>query len=134
MWAQKKGGIASAGPRLLLPLELAKKVGPVELDFESGFFLPVHGPRERILGFVAGRSVTEKLELDVEIYDDRAYGAAPHSTTFDLGGRYKLSRSLIALFMAVRSLNGFADGQPEFMGYFGIPILLSNYGRTFSSE
>jgi hypothetical protein len=78
--------------------------------------------------------VTERLELDAEIYDDRAYGAAPHSTTLDLGGRYKLGRGVIALFMAGRSVNGFADDQPEFIGYVGVQILLSHYGRTFNSE
>jgi hypothetical protein len=96
--------------------------------------LPGHGPKERILGLVAGRSVTERLELDAEIYDDRAYDATPHSTMLDLGGRYKLRRGIIALFMAGRSINELADGQPEFIGYVGVQILLSNYGRSFISE
>jgi hypothetical protein len=130
----RQEGIAVPGPRYLLPLEVTRKFGSVDVDFEAGYYLAGHGPRERILGLVAGRPVTEKLELDVEIYDDRAYGAAPHSTTFDLGGRCKLRRGLIALFMIGRSINGFSDGQPEFMSYLGIQILLSNYGRTFISE
>jgi hypothetical protein len=58
----------------------------------------------------------------------------PHLTTLDFGGRYKLHRVVIALFVAGRSVNGFSDGQPEFMGYIGVQILLSNYGRTFTSE
>ena len=99
-----------------------------------GYYVPGHGPRERILGLVGGRSVTRRLELDAEIYDDHAYGAGPHSTVLDLGGRYKLGRGFIALFMAGRSLNGYADGQPEFVGYFGVQILLSHYGRTFTTE
>jgi hypothetical protein len=127
-------GIGVAGPRYLLPLEVTRKIGTVDVDFEAGYYLAGHGPRERILGFVAGRPVTKQLELDLEIYDDRAYDSGPHSTTLDIGGRYKLARGLIGLFMAGRSLNGFSNGQPEFMGYFGMQILLSNYGRTFSSE
>ena len=130
----RQKGIAAPGPRYLLPLEVTKKVGPLDIDFEAGYYVFGHGPKERILGFVAGRSVTERLELDAEIYDDRAYGAAPHSTTLDLGGRYKLGGGVIALFMAGRSVNGFADDQPEFIGYVGVQILLSHYGRTFNSE
>jgi hypothetical protein len=126
-------GIGVGGPRYLLPLEVTRKIGPVDVDFEAGYYLAGHGPRERILGFVAGRPITKQLELDVEIYDDHAYDTGPHSTTLDLGGRYKLGRGLIALFMAGRSVNGLANGQPEFIGYFGIQILLSNYGRTFIS-
>lgn len=130
--AQQRG-IAGPGPRYLLPLEAATKVGPLDLDFEAGYYVPGHGPKERILGFVAGRSLTGRFELDAEIYDDRAYDAAPHSTTLDVGGRYKLGTGFIALFMAGRSINGLSAGQPQFMGYFGIQILLSNYGRTLNS-
>ena len=69
-----------------------------------------------------------------ELYDDRAFGGLPHDTTLDFGGRYKLRGGIIALFMAGRSLNGTPDGQPSFMGYFGVQILLSNYGRTLNSD
>jgi hypothetical protein len=122
----RQKGIAQAGPRYLLPIEVTKKIGPLDVDFEAGYYIAGHGPKERILGLVTGRSVTERLELDAEIYDDRAYGAAPHSRTLDLGGRYKLRPGMIALFMAGRSINGFSDGQPQFIGYVGIQFLLSN--------
>jgi len=127
-------GIGAPGPRYLLPLEAARKLGPLDVDLEVGYYFPGHGPKERILGLVAGRSVTRRLELDAEIYDDHAYGALPHSTTLDVGGRYRLAPGIIALFMAGRSLNGFSDGQPEFTDYVGVQILLSNYGRTFTAE
>jgi len=126
--------IAGPGPRYLLPFEVTKKIGPLDIDVEAGYYFPVHGPKEHILGFVAGRTLTERLELDAEIYDDRAAEGLPRSVTLDLGGRYKLGRGFIALFMFGRSLNGFAYGQPEFTGYLGIQILLSNYGRTLTSE
>lgn len=130
----RQKGIAVAGPRYLLPLEVTKKIGEFDVDFEAGYYFPGNGPKERIFGLVAGRSLTDRLELDAEIYDDRTYDASPHSTTWDLGGRYKLRRGLIALFMAGRSVNGVSDGRLEFIGYFGIQILLSNYGRTFTAQ
>jgi hypothetical protein len=130
----RENGIAQAGPRYFLPMEVTKKIGPLDVDFEAGYYFAGHGPKERILGLCAGRAVTERLELDAEVYDDRAFGAAPHSTTLDVGGRYKLRTGMIALFMVGRSVNGFAAGQPEFMGYFGVQFLLSNYGRTFTQE
>jgi hypothetical protein len=128
----RQEAIAVAGPRFLLPLEVTRKIGPLDVDLEAGYYIAGHAPRERILGLVAGRSVTERLELDAEIYDDRAQHTTPHSTTLDLGGRYQLRRGMIALFMAGRSTNGFRDGQPEFMGYVGVQFLLSDYGRTFT--
>jgi hypothetical protein len=82
---------------------------------------------------VVGHSLTDRLELDAELYDDRASGAQPHFTALDVGGRYRLSRSFFALFMAGRSVSGGA-GQPEFLGYAGIQILLSDYGRSLGGE
>ena len=115
-------------------MEIARKVGVLDVDFEAGYYFRGRGAKERILGLVAGRPITERPELDAEIYDDRRYDAAPHSTTLDVGGRYKLEPSIIALFMAGHSVRGVSDGQPEFIGYFGVQILLSNYGRTLYSE
>ena len=115
-------------------MEVTKRLGPVDVDFEAGYYLPKHGESERILGLVVGRSMTERFDLGVELYNDRATGGSPNETTLDLGGRYKLSRGFIALFMAGRSISGTADGQPEFIGYFGIQILLSDYGRSLAKE
>ncbi|HSY05150.1 MAG TPA: hypothetical protein VK803_04350 [Steroidobacteraceae bacterium] len=130
--AARHNGIAAEGPRLFLPLEVARKVGPLSLDLEVGSYLPWHGDHEHILGLVAGRQVAPGLELDAEIYDDHVRSAAPDVTTLDIGGRYKLHRGLILLFMAGRSVSGNSPGQVEFMGYLGIQILLSNYGRTLA--
>ncbi len=128
-------GLGVPGPRYLLPVEVSKAFGVVALDFEVGYYVAGHGPRERTLGLVAGHEFTDRLELDAELYDDRAAnGALPQSTTLDLGGRYKLTRGFIALFMAGRSIHGFGDGQPEFMAYVGVQILLSNHGRTLTSD
>jgi hypothetical protein len=130
---ERGNGIADAGPRYLLPAEFYRKLGPIDVDFEVGYYLFGHAARERILGLAAGRSVTERLELDGEIYADHA-DDGPHFTALDLGGRYKLRRGIIALFMFGRSINGFSHGQPEYMSYLGVQILLSDYGRRFTSE
>ena len=127
-------GIASKGPRFLLPIEVSKRIGPLNFDGEAGYYFPWHGPQERILGLVVGRQLTPRFELDSEIYNDRAMGALPHDTTFDFGGRYKLHKGFILLFMAGRSFSGNSSGQPEFLGYVGIQILLSKYGRTLTAD
>jgi hypothetical protein len=127
-------GIAGSGPRYLLPVEVEKRLGPLDVDFEVGEYLPVHGAHERIVGLVAGRSVTERLELDAEIYDDRADGALPHQTTFDAGGRYTLHPGVIALFMAGHTLGINQSGPAAYFGYFGVQILLSDNGRRLNTN
>jgi len=127
-------GIGSPGPRYLLPVEVTRKLGPLDVDFEAGYYFKGSGSRERFFGLAAGRALTSRLELDAELYDDRAYGVPPDFVVLDVGGRYKLGRGFIALWMVGRSVNGFSNGQPVYMGYFGIQILLSHYGRTLNSD
>ena len=96
--------------------------------------MPAHGDHERILGLVAGHTFSSKLDLDIELYDDRATHAQPHQTTLGIGGRYPLYTGIIALFMAGRSITGTSDGQPQFMGYFGVQVLLSHYGLQLNDS
>jgi hypothetical protein len=127
-------GLGGPGPRYLLPVEVTHKLGFLDVDAEAGEYVPVHGEHERILGLVAGHTFESKLELDAELYDDRATRGGPRQTTLGAGGRYPLHRGIIALFMAGRSVSGTGAGQPEFMGYFGVQILLSHYGLTLNDE
>jgi hypothetical protein len=127
-------GISINGPRLYFPVEVAKKVGPLDVNFEAGYFFPWHGPYERTLGLVAGHQFTRHLEFDGEVYNDWVMGTLPHDTFFDFGGRYEFHTGLIALFMAGRSFSGNSSGQPEYLGYFGIQILLSKFGRTLTPD
>ncbi|MGP8034590.1 MAG: hypothetical protein ACLPQ6_10660 [Steroidobacteraceae bacterium] len=132
--AQRRG-LAEDGPRLLVPFEVAKSVGPLDLDFEAGYYFPIddHGPEERILGLVAGHKFTQRLEFDAELYNDHAMGALPNYTTLDVGGRYRLGRGFILLFMAGRSIAN-SSGQVDFIGYVGIQILLSHYGLELEAD
>jgi hypothetical protein len=127
-------GIAGNGPRFLLPVEVAKREGALDLNFEAGYYFPWNGPQERIIGFVAGHTFNKRFELDGEVYNDWAMHSLPHDTTFDFGGRYKLHDGFILLMMAGRSFSGNASGQPEYLGYFGIQVLLSKYGRTLTHD
>lgn len=125
--AAQQRGIGSPGPRLLMPVEAATKLGPVDVDLEAGYYFPKRGPREEIFGLVAGHTFAERFDLAAEIYRDHPLGPQSNSTTtLDLGGRYQLRRGLIALFMAGRGVGA----EPQFIGYFGIQVLLSDYGRS----
>lgn len=130
--AAQRRGLSQPGPRVLLPLEISRALGTVHCDVEVGEYVPVHGPHERIFGFVIGHNVTTQLELDAEIYDDRASDHSVRSTVLDFGGRYPLHRGVIALFMMGRSLTGISSGQPEFFGYLGVQVLLADYGRRLN--
>jgi hypothetical protein len=131
--ASIRSGIAASGTRLLLPVQVQKSVGPLKLGFEASYFIPWHAHGERIIGLTVGHDVTPNLTIAGEVYNDRAMGALPHDTTFDAGGKYRFHRGLLLMFMAGRSFSGNSSGQPEFMGYLGVQILLGNYGRELQS-
>jgi hypothetical protein len=129
----QREGFAIDGPRLLVPVEVTKRVGPVDVNLEAGYYFARNGPDERFVGLALGRQVNERLELDGEIYADRASGAPPNDTTLDVGFRYKLHPAFILLGMAGRSIAGNGGDHVQFMGYLGLQILLSDYGRCLQA-
>jgi len=127
-------GIAGEGPRLLLPLEVARRLGPLDVNLEVGYYIARHGPEERFVGLAVGRAVSARLELDAEIFADRASGELPDETTLDAGLRYHFNPACILMAMAGRSISGEGTGHTEFMGYLGVQILLSEWGRALPRE
>jgi hypothetical protein len=130
-------GLAESGNRFFLPLEVSHPLGPVNLNFEAGYFFPLNSPQsrnERILGLAMGHTISPRFEAIGEVYDDKVMGSGTHDTTFDFGGRYEFHKGLLLLFMAGRSFSGNASGQPEFLAYVGVQILLERNGRALHSD
>jgi len=117
-------GVTPASDTFLMPIEFSKKIGPVDVDYEIGYELVHKGPNGWISGLVVGRDLTKKLEIDMEIYSQGPFHAPDLQPTIDFGGRYKLHRPVILLFMAGRSLEPTRPNQSYFIGYFGIQLLL----------
>ncbi len=115
-------GLANRGPNFLLPFEVAKKVGPVDLDFEAGHWFSRDNP-QWITGLAAGHQATKRIELLAEIYHVSA-GHPDRMTIFDLGGRIKLRNPVLLIFSAGRSFRGASSGEPQFIGYVGLQFLL----------
>lgn len=116
-------GITPPGASLLLPLEVAKKAGPIDLNWELGYNA-VHREKDGwIAGIVVGHEMTKRLELDAEFYGTGAINGSDNQQIADAGARYKLRPSLILLLMAGRSVVPAHNGQPYFVGYFGIQLL-----------
>ena len=135
--ASIKNGIADGGTRLLLPFEFSRKVGPIDTNFECGYYFQLNKPashNERFFALALWHDVTKRLQLIGEVYNDYVLGAPPKDTYWDSGFRYALRPSFIILFMAGRSFSGNASGQPEFLGYAGFQLLLDKNGRAFHKE
>lgn len=115
-------GIADRGPAFLLPVEIAKKLGPVDLNLEGGHWFSRDNP-QWITGIAVGRQQTKRIELLAEVYHISA--ARPERfTIFDVGARVKLFNPVLLIFSAGRSFRGPGSGEPQFIGYGGLQFLL----------
>jgi len=122
-------GLVDRGPRFLLPIEATKILGPLEVNFEGGYWFSRRSSDERILGLAVGHEFNSRFEGLAEIYDDVLMGGEKRSTTFDIGGRYEFHRGLLLLFMVGHSLG--AGGQrPAYIGYCGLQIQITRGPRA----
>ena len=117
-------GITSPTQSFLMPVEIAKKFGPVDVDFEFGYQFVHKGPNGWITGLVVGHDFTPRLEMDLEYYTQGTINPTGVQPTLGVGARYKIHRPIILLLMAARSLEPAAPNQSYFQGYFGIQLLL----------
>jgi hypothetical protein len=125
-------GITPPGDSLILPLEFTKKLGPVDVNLEGGYQFVHLGPDGWLTGLVVGHDFTKKLELDSEFYATGTWRPGYAQPTIDVGGRYKLHRPFILLFMAGRGVEPAHSNQPFFVGYFGVQVLLPP--KSFDKE
>ncbi len=125
-------GITPASEAFLLPFEFTKKIGPVDVDYEIGYQFVHKGPNGWLTGLVIGHDLTPKLEVDMELYNQGTFHPSDNQPTLDFGGRYKIHRPVIFLFMAGRSLEPARGNQSYFLGYFGIQLLLPP--KSYKSE
>jgi hypothetical protein len=124
--------ITPASESLVLPLEFSRKFGPVDVDFEAGYQFTHKGPDGWLTGLVVGHEFIPKFELDMELYAQGTYHPSFNQPSIDFGGRYKIHRPVILLFMAGRSLQAARNNQSYFLGYFGIQFLLPP--KSYPSE
>ena len=120
-------GLTPPGSSFLFPVEFTRKIGPIDLNLETGYNIVHLGPNGWFTGMVVGHEFTgkfRKLELDAEFYSTGTFHPAYAQPTLDLGGRYKLHRPFILLWMAGRGLEPAKSDQPYFVGYFGVQVLL----------
>ena len=87
-------GLADDGPLFLLPLEVTKKVGPINVDLEVGRWF-TQQKDYWIGGLALGHQATKRLEVLAEVYND-SDPQGQRDNTFDFGGRYRLNRNALS--------------------------------------
>ena len=117
-------GITPPGASVILPVEFSKKLGPIDVNWEGGYNVVHLGSNGYVAGLVMGHDMSKSLELDAEFYSLGAFDHSISQQTIAGGARYKLRPPFILLLMAGRSVEPAHNGQPFFVGYFGMQFLL----------
>lgn len=115
-------GLEEAGTRMQVPMQISRKFGIVDLDFEFGPLLTTVGRSEWLYGIVGGTDVTKTTGLMVELHGTARTNFTRDVLILNVGIRQKLSNwcTLIAsLGHDVRS----PDNEPlELIGYCGVQV------------
>ena len=118
-------GLVDYDTRFYLPVEISKKVGPIEVNPEAGYIFASGKGEGWFTGLVVLREINKRMELAAEFYNSANTDGTNRWNTYDGGGRYKLGEHFILLFMAGRSFAGPSSSEPQLFGYLGMQFLVS---------
>jgi len=113
-------GLVPRGKQLLLPIEIARNAGPIEIDGELGCRLVEYETDELFWGLAVGSKVTKRLELLGEIHGEAKRNLREREALFNLGGRFKLANHYALLFSSGRSFRPGSSDRPSLLVYSGL--------------
>lgn len=116
-------GLAEDGTRVQFPVQIAKKVGAVDLDCEFGPLLSSVGRSEWIYGVVAGTAVTSTTNLMAEFHGTARTSFARDRLTVNVGLRQKLTGSTVLIVSLGRDVRSPPGERISLVGYFGVQLL-----------
>lgn len=115
-------GLVDPGTKLVLPLQIARTVGPIEQSLELGYALIEHEEDEWIYGLAAAWPLAERFELVGEVHGVARRDFEEDVLVFNLGGVLELHENVTLLFSAGRSLRESGTTEPELLGYSGLQL------------
>ena len=116
-------GLAEDGTRFQVPVQVAKKFGVVDLDFEWGPVASTVGRSEWLYGIVGGLDVTKTTKLMAELHGTSRMNFDRDVLTVNFGIRQTLTERCIFIGSLGHEVHT-PDGDPlAFIGYTGVQLL-----------
>lgn len=113
-------GLVDPGTEFALPLQIARRAGPVELSLEVGYSLIEHAEDEWFYGLAAAWPLSERFALLGEAHGVAKRGFEEDLLVFNLGGVLQAHEHVNFLFSAGRVFRGSGAMKPELLGYLGL--------------
>lgn len=108
---------------LLLPVQIARPIGPVEVSVELGYALIESESDEWFYGVAVGYPLNDRITLLGEIFGTATEDFAEDELIFNLGVEYAINENMNLLFSLGRSFRESDSGEPELLGYLGVQFL-----------
>ena len=115
-------GLVEKGIRLFLPVEVVKKVGPVEVNGEIGYGVVQYGADECEYGLAIGRQVTKRIELIGELHGNALRTMREHELLFNIGSRVTIGKRHALLLSAGRTLRTPGGSGPQHIAALGFQL------------
>src|ERR1700737_95350 len=116
-------GLADDGTRVQFPVQVARKLGIVDVDLEFGPRLSSVGRSEWLYGVVGGIDVTKTTELMAELHGTSRISFDQDVLTVNFGIRQKLTDHAILIASLGHEVRTPADQALAFIGYCGVQLL-----------
>src|SRR5437016_5799114 len=116
-------GLAEGGTRFQIPFQLAKKFGPLGLDFEFGPLASTVGRSEFLYGVVGGVEVSKKTSIMAEVHATSRMNFDRQTVALNVGWRHKISEHCIWIASLGHEVRSPADEQLALVGYCGVQLV-----------
>ena len=116
-------GLSEDGTRFQIPFQLAKKVGPVGLDFEFGPHASSIGRSEFLYGIVGGVEVSKTTSLMAELHGTSRMNFTRDALIVNFGWRHKINEHAIWIASLGHEVRAPEDQQLALIGYCGVQLL-----------
>jgi hypothetical protein len=116
-------GLADDGTRVQFPVQIARKFGAVDLDFEFGPVLSSVGRSEWLYGIVGGTDVTKTTELMAELHGTARTNFTRDVLTVNVGVRQKLNDWCTLIASLGHDIRSPDDDPLALIGYCGVQLL-----------
>lgn len=115
-------GLVDKGPKYILPLEIEKKIGPVNVNGEVGYIFNPGNDNQWFYGLAFGYKTSQRFELVGEIFGVASsdFNWDSHDLIANLGFRWNLINWLSLNVSIGRSLHAPAGNERTFLFYSGL--------------
>lgn len=118
-------GLADKGTKYILPFEIERKIGPVNVTGEVGYIFNPENENQWFYGLAFGYKTSDRIEWVGEIFGVTAsnFDWATHDLVFNLGFRWKLTKWFNLNASAGRSLHGVTGNEKTLLFYAGVQFV-----------